>query len=144
MQKILIISIFLIFISNTFALECYVCNEQEENNDKCSKTVKQCNETEDTCASYIFWTSPVEMTPRGERRFFLTKTCETSANCQKMMYAFTPICTRNWYDDWSCVECCKGDRCNKYVILGATGLSSSIKLLIIMVLSSVILLILNV
>ena len=33
------------------------------------------------------------------------------------MYAFTPICTRNWYDDWSCVECCKGDRCNKYVIV---------------------------
>jgi hypothetical protein len=27
--------------------------------------------------------APVEMTPRGERRFFLTKTCETSANCQK-------------------------------------------------------------
>lgn len=34
-----------------------------------------------------------------------------------VMYAFTPICTRNWYDDWSCVECCKGDRCNKYVIV---------------------------
>ena len=39
-----------------YTLECYVCDEQEENSDKCSKTVKQCNETEDTCLSYIFWT----------------------------------------------------------------------------------------
>ena len=48
--------LFFFFVEIAFALECYVCNEQEENNDKCSKTVKQCNETEDTCASYIFWT----------------------------------------------------------------------------------------
>jgi lymphocyte antigen 6 complex locus protein D/E/F/G6/H len=57
------------------------------------------------------------MTPRGERRHFISKTCETSENCQKMLYAFTPVCTRNWYDDWTCVECCKGDRCNKFVIV---------------------------
>jgi hypothetical protein len=30
-----------------------------------------------------------------------------------VLYAFTPVCTRNWYDDWSCVECCKGDRCKE-------------------------------
>ncbi|CAF0930648.1 unnamed protein product [Brachionus calyciflorus] len=118
--------IFMLVINATvFALECYVCDEQEENNDKCSKTVKQCNETEDTCLSYIFWTSPQEMTPRGERRHYLSKSCATSDYCQKMLYAFTPVCTRNWYDDWSCVECCKGDRCNKYVFLGASSLSTS-------------------
>ena len=78
------------------------------------------------------------MTPRGERRHYLSKSCATSDGCQKskyltvdflfkqnkvnrniftyqVLYAFTPVCTRNWYDDWSCVECCKGDRCNKYV-----------------------------
>ena len=32
--------------------------------------------------------APIEMTPRGERRFFLTKTCETSANCQKSKIFF--------------------------------------------------------
>ena len=57
------------------------------------------------------------MTPRGERRHYLSKACATSDVCQKQLYAFTPVCTRNWYDDWSCVECCKGDRCNMYVFV---------------------------
>ena len=75
------------------------------------------------------------MTPRGERRHYLSKSCSTQDGCQKSKwtktltklhinnrvslgsYAYTPVCTRNWYDDWSCVECCKGDRCNKYVFV---------------------------
>lgn len=48
-------------IKIVFSLECYVCNEQEENYDKCSKTVKQCNETEDTCLSYLFWTCKLDV-----------------------------------------------------------------------------------
>ena len=24
-------------------------------------------------------------------------------------------CKRDWYDDWTCVECCQGDLCNYYV-----------------------------
>jgi lymphocyte antigen 6 complex locus protein D/E/F/G6/H len=52
----LILFILCFMSKKTTALECYVCDQQEENWDKCSKTVKQCNEHEDTCASYIFWT----------------------------------------------------------------------------------------
>lgn len=28
-----------------------------------------------------------------------------------------PYCTHIWYDDWTCSECCLGDRCNYYVIV---------------------------
>ena len=41
---------------NSYQSFDYNTFEQEENYDKCSKTVKQCNETEDTCETHIFWT----------------------------------------------------------------------------------------
>ncbi|RZC35650.1 hypothetical protein BDFB_004453 [Asbolus verrucosus] len=28
-----------------------------------------------------------------------------------------PLCTHIWYQDWKCSECCKGDRCNYYIIV---------------------------
>ena len=41
-------------------LECYVCEQQEGNNDKCIKTVRMCQRHEDTCATLILWTTPHE------------------------------------------------------------------------------------
>lgn len=42
------------------ALECYVCEQQEGNDDKCIKTVRMCQRYEDTCATLILWTTPHE------------------------------------------------------------------------------------
>ena len=42
------------------SLECYVCEQQEGNNDKCIKTVRMCQRHEDTCATLILWTTPHE------------------------------------------------------------------------------------
>jgi len=36
-------------------LECYACNRQDGNIDKCIKTTKQCEENEDICRSTISW-----------------------------------------------------------------------------------------
>jgi lymphocyte antigen 6 complex locus protein D/E/F/G6/H len=44
----------------TNALECYVCEQQEGNDDKCVKTVRMCQRHEDTCATLILWTTPHE------------------------------------------------------------------------------------
>jgi hypothetical protein len=45
-------------MSGCFALECYVCEQQEGNDDECIKTVRMCQRYEDTCAqggnSWIF------------------------------------------------------------------------------------------
>ncbi len=48
----------LYFVVNS--LECYVCEQQEGNDDKCVKTVRMCQRHEDTCASLILWTTPHE------------------------------------------------------------------------------------
>lgn len=37
------------------ALECYVCEAQNNNNDKCIKTTIQCRQAEDTCRTQIRW-----------------------------------------------------------------------------------------
>ncbi len=34
-----------------------------------------------------------------------------------VLYGLATVCTRNWYEDWACVECCQGDRCNRYVVV---------------------------
>ncbi|KAF0310063.1 hypothetical protein FJT64_018865 [Amphibalanus amphitrite] len=47
---------------------------------------------------------------------FVTKRCATDAECERRRRADEPLCTRNVYEDWRCTSCCKGDRCNYYVI----------------------------
>ena len=37
------------------ALECYACENQDSNKDKCIKTTKQCLEHEDICITKIRW-----------------------------------------------------------------------------------------
>jgi len=34
-----------------------------------------------------------------------------------VLYGLATVCTRNWYEDWACVECCQGDRCNRFVVV---------------------------
>ena len=48
---------------------------------------------------------------------FVTKRCATDAECEQRQRDDEPFCTRNVYEDWRCTSCCKGDRCNYYVIV---------------------------
>ncbi|KAI3378609.1 hypothetical protein SNEBB_002446 [Seison nebaliae] len=113
------------------SLECYICEEQEGNDDKCKKTVKQCNEGEDVCASFVSWTLPQEFSPQNERRHYITKACDTKPNCRQSIEMTASICTRHRYYDSLCVECCEGDRCNYYVTLNSNTTKSSLILTII-------------
>ncbi|KAL4217118.1 hypothetical protein ACF0H5_023573 [Mactra antiquata] len=112
------------------ALECYVCNDQPNNRDKCVKTTIQCTQHQDTCKSFIEWKQPPYWTPLSERIYSIDKSCSTRDQCEHEQKAWGLECMRNWYRDWHCVECCQGDRCNYYVTLGASSMKTSIMLLV--------------
>ena len=61
---------------------------------------------------------------------YVFKGCDTQRQCEERKHATMPKCKRDWYDDWSCAECCSGDLCNYYVTLGSSTLSSSITLIV--------------
>ncbi|XP_076313295.1 coiled [Tachypleus tridentatus] len=111
-----IISFFIISTS-VFALECYVCTNQENNEDKCVKTIKTCEPVEERCLSEIKWGSTPYWAPSGEKQFYITKRCATGNVCEEYERNVSKRCDKIWYNDWECVECCHGDRCNYYVTL---------------------------
>ena len=51
----------------------------------------------------------------GEKQYYISKKCATSDNCEPSNKSVSQKCDRIWYNDWTCVECCTGDRCNYYV-----------------------------
>lgn len=51
------------------------------------------------------------------KQFYVSKSCATKKKCQAIRSKYMPYCTHIWYEDWSCSECCLGDRCNYYVIV---------------------------
>jgi len=107
--------------------ECYVCDNQESNHDKCIKTTRQCKQREDSCKTTVIWTVPPEWTRggfTGDRRHYIFKECMNYTECLRQRTANTYNCTREWYEDWECIDCCRGDMCNYYVTLGASGLQS--------------------
>ncbi|KAK7507570.1 hypothetical protein BaRGS_00001505 [Batillaria attramentaria] len=75
-------------------------------------------------------TAPEFWTPRSEKIHIVGKRCGTSAECNHLQRSVGLKCMRDWYRDWECYECCQGDRCNYYVTLGASGVTSSILLLL--------------
>ena len=103
----------------SLALECYVCEAQNNNNDKCVKTTIQCRQAEDTCRTQIRWQQPLFWQPRSHRYHYISKTCDTLTHCQQESTGLGVRCMKDWYRDWTCVECCQGDRCNYYTTLGA-------------------------
>ena len=59
---------------------------------------------------------PVKYTPRSDRIHHIYKGCDTMESCTKRQDALDQaVCDRTSYNDWSCVECCKGDLCNYYI-----------------------------
>lgn len=122
MSNIFIHSFFLtLAVSTVFSLECYVCENQPNNKDKCIKTTIQCEMNYDTCMSVFKQVQAPFWTPRMKRIFLISKSCNTTAACQKYRHHLNKnqICSRDWYLDWECAECCQGEKCNYYVTLGS-------------------------
>ncbi|XP_018324502.1 uncharacterized protein LOC108736538 [Agrilus planipennis] len=118
MRSLILLSFlsFLIQVHLSGALECYVCHNQEANNEKCLNTIKTCEYGEDVCLTEIKWGSTPYWQQGALKQFYVSKRCSTKAKCEKHRKANMQYCTRIWYEDWKCSECCKGDRCNYYVI----------------------------
>ncbi|CAD5110805.1 DgyrCDS170 [Dimorphilus gyrociliatus] len=114
---LLTISILLLWVNQGNSLECYACQNQDSNKDKCIKTSVQCEGHMDMCMTEVKWGLPPYWVPYGERQHYVTKYCATSEHCLKERKRHLPYCKRDWYDDWKCVECCHGDLCNYYVTL---------------------------
>lgn len=98
-------------------LECYVCDNQEDNIEKCLNTIKTCEQEEDVCLTEIKWGSTPYWSQGAIKQYYISKRCSTKEKCIKMRNANMPLCTHIWYEDWKCSECCKGDRCNYYIIV---------------------------
>jgi len=123
--------VFTTLLAVGYALECYTCERQDSNRDKCIKTTKQCEQFQDACTSYIQWGVPPYWTPRGDRIYFISKSCDTRQGCERRKAATQSACKRDWYNDWACVECCTGDLCNYYVTLGAGTVKANVVTLLV-------------
>uniref|UniRef100_A0A336LFC6 CSON008669 protein n=1 Tax=Culicoides sonorensis TaxID=179676 RepID=A0A336LFC6_CULSO len=106
--------------SSCSALECYVCSNQTDNTEKCLNTIKTCEPGEDVCLSEVRWGSTPYWSLGDQRQYYVSKRCSTKDLCKKIRAKYMPYCTRIWYEDWTCSECCLGDRCNYYVINGSS------------------------
>lgn len=105
-------------------LECYACTRQDGNKDKCVKTTKQCEEHQDICISTIEWGLPRYWVPYGDRVHYVSKECSITSVCEQIKEETNRKCKRDWFNDWTCVECCSGDLCNYYVTLDGIKTSS--------------------
>ncbi|XP_056639551.1 uncharacterized protein LOC130894237 [Diorhabda carinulata] len=112
---ITIFSVFL-YIHLGVSLECYVCDNQEDNHGKCSRTIATCDYGEDVCLSEISWGSTPYWQQGALKQYYISKRCSTKEKCEKFRSSNMATCTHIWYQDWKCSECCKGDRCNYYII----------------------------
>lgn len=105
------------FLVTGSALECYVCSNQTENTEKCLNTIKTCEQGEDVCLTEIRWGSQPYFTQGALKQYYVSKRCSTKKLCSTIRRKYMPYCTHIWYEDWTCSECCQGDRCNYYVIV---------------------------
>ncbi|XP_055333035.1 uncharacterized protein LOC129584748 [Paramacrobiotus metropolitanus] len=105
---------------NRLGLECYVCENQEDNYEKCISTVQLCDpEIHDVCSTNVRWGVTFYWMPAGKRIHYLSKACDNMKNCMQRKRALEERCYRDWWADWICEDCCTGDRCNYYVVLSA-------------------------
>ncbi|KAF2899226.1 hypothetical protein ILUMI_06947 [Ignelater luminosus] len=122
--------IILISINISNCLECYVCDNQEDNAEKCLNTIVTCEQEEDVCLSEISWGSTPYWTFGAAKQYYVSKRCSTKERCARYRSSIMPLCTHIWYQDWKCSECCKGDRCNYYIISAANHSSSGIGMML--------------
>lgn len=118
-------------VSGVVSQKCYACKEQDENTGKCTTTVSNCDYGEDYCLSEIKWGSTPFWEIGAPMQYYISKRCATKEECIETINAYMPNCLRIWWKDWTCAECCKGDRCNYYITLGASALTSSVILTVL-------------
>jgi hypothetical protein len=108
------------------ALDCYVCKDQEDNKEKCVKTVKTCKSEQDRCLTEVRWEFM-------DAQYYVSKRCVTQDVCNKEIKdSYDSLkCHRIGYNDWACIDCCHGDRCNFFVTLSTTSLICSNFLLLV-------------
>ena len=53
--------------------------------------------------------------PSGTKQFYISKWCSSKQHCDKVKANLTGKCDRISYNDWQCVDCCHGDKCNFFV-----------------------------
>ncbi|XP_046543800.1 uncharacterized protein LOC124253990 [Haliotis rubra] len=87
--------------SASLALECYVCENQADNRDKCVKTTIQCRENQDTCMTRVHWHAPDFWTPRSVKVHHVFKSCNSSNFCAREQLSWPDMlawtCMRDWY-----------------------------------------------
>ncbi|KAJ9577569.1 hypothetical protein L9F63_005836, partial [Diploptera punctata] len=108
------------------ALECYVCTRQDHNSDKCLHTIKVCEQEEDVCLTEIQWGTTPYWSQGAQKQYYISKRCATKDMCEKTRSKYMRYCTHIWYEDWKCSECCRGDRCNHFIITGGKSFMISI------------------
>ncbi|XP_022920844.2 UPAR/Ly6 domain-containing protein cold [Onthophagus taurus] len=116
-------------INISSALECYVCERQESNNEKCGSTMQTCQTEQDVCLTEISWGSTPYWTEGAKKQYYISKMCATKAQCHQKRSASMIHCTHIWYEDWRCFDCCRGDRCN-YYIFSNSGRNAVSKILV--------------
>lgn len=122
----LVFFILLSTIPSLMGLECYVCHDQEHNREKCIRTVRTCEPEEDRCMSEVKWGSTLDWNLVLDSQYYLYKRCATKEFCDEAEITNSKRCLYLPYEDWECISCCTGDRCNYYVTLAATSLAPSL------------------
>lgn len=110
-------------VTPSLQLECYICQNQEDNKSKCVETVKTCESNQDKCHTEVRWSSVPHWTSASQKQFFISKRCASRDECPEDTMAKNPRCDRIWYNDWNCTNCCSGDKCNYYVTLAGQSLT---------------------
>lgn len=113
------------YIKITKQLECYVCNNQPDNKNKCAETVKTCDLAQDQCLTEVRWGSAANWALTDQKQTFISKRCATKLECQDAISDKFHKCDRIWYNDWNCTTCCSGDKCNYFVTLAGTSIRPS-------------------
>jgi len=129
-QIIQSLAVLQLFYQSVLSLQCYVCNEQDGNTEKCLTTIKTCKYEQNKCLSVIRWSTTPYWTEGAEKQYYVSKQCATTDICDREIKKSMELCHYIWYEDWRCAECCQGDRCNYYVTLGSTSVKSSLMLLL--------------
>ncbi|XP_018014010.1 uncharacterized protein LOC108671037 [Hyalella azteca] len=115
----------ILLIAECGAHECYVCHEQDSNRGKCTETVEPCDFEQDHCLSEIKWGSTPFWEVGAPMQYYISKKCATRQDCTDTISGYLPYCDYINWKDWKCAECCKGDRCNFFVTLGASSLQTT-------------------
>ncbi|XP_030024722.1 uncharacterized protein LOC115443455 [Manduca sexta] len=120
MYKLFIFVAVLDLLTPAFSLECYVCDNQEDNNGKCVNTINTCESNQDVCLTEIRWGSTPYWSQGAKKQYYISKRCSNKTECAMTRQHHMSLCTHIWYQDWACSDCCLGNRCNYYIISEST------------------------